>query len=115
MNRKYNMIIRISRCVGELALAGSLFLAAPVFAHGGFDHVRGTVVKVAGNVITVKTDKGLVEVKLDDKTELTKDNHKAQRSDLTPGVRVVVDMPENSKDKIAHSVKIGTADSTQGH
>src|SRR5579871_1917367 len=44
-------------------------------------------------------------VKLGSKTELTKDNHKAQRADLAPGARVVVDVPEGSKDKIAHSVK----------
>jgi hypothetical protein len=66
-------------------------------------------VKLADNVLTVKTSKGNVDVKLDAKTELTKDNHKAQRADLAPGVRVVVDVPEGSKDKIAHSVKIGAA------
>src|SRR5690242_7682093 len=81
--------------------------AAPVFAHGGFDHVRGTVVAVANNVLTVKTDKGNVDVKLDSKTELTKNDQKAEIADLKPGMRVVVDIPEGSKDKVAHSVKIG--------
>jgi hypothetical protein len=84
-------------------------LIATAFAHEGFEHVMGTVVQVANNVLTVKTSKGNVDVKLDGKTELTKNNQKAQISDLKPGVRVVVDMPEGSKDKIAHSVKIGTA------
>jgi hypothetical protein len=90
--------------VALLALA-----AAPAFAHGGFDHVMGTVVQVANNVLTVKTAKGNVDVKLDDKTELTKNDHKAMAADLMPGVRVVVDIPEGSKDKLAHSVKIGAA------
>ncbi|MEO8129509.1 MAG: hypothetical protein ABI822_20590 [Bryobacteraceae bacterium] len=81
--------------------------AAPVFAHGGSDHVRGTVVKVAHHVLTVKTTKGNVDVKLDDKTELTKNDQKAQLLDLTPGARVVVDIPEGSKEKLARSVKIG--------
>jgi hypothetical protein len=80
-----------------------------VFAHEGFDHVMGTVVTSAGNVLTVKTAKGNVDVKLDDKTELTKGSQKALPADLKPGVRVVVDIPEGSKDKIAHSVKIGVA------
>jgi hypothetical protein len=84
-------------------------LAVPIFAHGGFEHVMGTVVKIAGNVLTVKTSKGNVDVKLDDKTELTQSNQKAEIVDLTPGVRVVVDVPEGSKDRVAHSVKIGTA------
>ena len=84
-------------------------LAAPVFAHGGFDHVQGTVVGVSNNVLTVKTAKGNVDVKLDAKTELTQGTQKAQVSDLKPGLRVIVDVPEGSKDMLAHSVKIGAA------
>jgi hypothetical protein len=90
-----------------------LFTATTVFAHEGFDHVMGTVVKTSGNVLTVNTGKANVDVKLDEKTELTKDNQKAQPADLKPGVRVVVDIPEGSKDKIAHSVKIGVAAADQ--
>jgi len=86
-----------------------------MFAHGGFDHVMGTIVKVADNVLTVKTTKGNVDVKLDEKTELTKNDQKAQLSDLAPGARVVVDIPEGSKDKIAHSVKIGSAGKAVPH
>ena len=102
----------------SLALGLSLMLlvlAAPAFAHGGFDHVMETVVTVANNVLTVKTAKGNVDVKLDGKTDLTKNDLKAQPSDLTPGARVVVDIPEGSKDKIAHSVKIGAASATDPH
>jgi hypothetical protein len=81
--------------------------SAPAFAHGGFDHVRGTVVKVANNVLTIKTAKGNVEVKLDNQTDLTRNDQKAQLADLKLGARVIVDVPEGSKDRIAHSVKIG--------
>src|SRR6202035_5808501 len=95
--------------IAGLTVAVFLFAAVPIFAHGGFDHVMGTVVQVANNVLTVKTAKGNVDVKLDDKTELTKNDHKAMAADLMPGVRVVVDIPEGSKDKLAHSVKIGAA------
>src|SRR5260370_13181045 len=83
--------------------------SAPAFAHGGFDHVRGTVVKVANNVLTVKTAEGNVDVKLDNQTDLTRNGQKAQLADLKPGVRIIVDVPESSKDKIAHSVKIGAS------
>jgi hypothetical protein len=95
-----------------LAIFALICIAAPVWAHGGFDHVRGTVVKVTNNVLTVKTAQGNVDVKLSDKTELTKDDQKAQLLDLTPGARVVVDIPEGSKDKMAHSVKIGAGGKT---
>jgi hypothetical protein len=85
--------------------------AAPLFAHGGFDHVRGTVVKVANNVLTVKTAKGNVDVMLDSQTDLTRNDQKAQLADLKPGTRVIVDVPEGSpegsKDRTAHSIKIG--------
>ena len=102
---------------GALWLTLSLLfvLAVPVFAHGGFDHVIGTVVAVSNNVLTVKTAKGNVDVKLDDKTELTKSDQKAAIADLKPGVRVVVDIPEGSKDKIAHSVKMGAAAPSAEH
>jgi hypothetical protein len=86
-----------------------LTCAAQVFAHGGFDHVTGTVVKMDNNVLTVKTAKGDIPVTLDAKTEITRDGKAAQNAELKPGVRVVVDIPEGSKTKLAHSVKIGAA------
>lgn len=91
----------------------SIVMAGFAFAHGGFDHVTGTIAKVAGNVVTVKTAKGNVDVKLDAKTEITKDDKAAVAADLKPGVRVVFDIPEGSKDNIAHSAKLGV--STASH
>ncbi len=105
MNRKLNIITtRITALALALLMA---VVAAPLFAHGGFDHVMGTVVKVAGQVVTVKTTKGNVDVKLDDKTEYTNNGQPGKIADLKAGARVVIDIPEGSKDKIAHSVKIG--------
>src|SRR5580704_14373073 len=93
----------------NIIIISLLFLGALAFAHGGFDHVTGTIAKVNGNVVTVTTAKGNVDVKLDSKTEITRNDLKAQVADLKPGTRVVVDVPEGSKDKVAHSVKIGVA------
>jgi hypothetical protein len=90
-------------CAGVFLLAA----AAPVFGHGGFDHVIGTVATIDHNMLTVTTAKGPVMVMLNDKTEITRDSKKAMQADLKPGMRVVVDIPEGSKDKMAHSVKIG--------
>jgi hypothetical protein len=92
-----------------------LVCTAQIFAHGGFDHVIGTVVKLENNVLTVKTAKGDATVKLDAKTEITRNDHAAQTADLKPGVRVVVDIPEGSKTKIAHSIKLGTAPAAAAH
>jgi hypothetical protein len=110
------IIINLNRAlIACLMAAVIVWTGVPSFAHAGFDHVMGTVVQVSGNVLTVKTAKGNVDVKLDDKTELTKSDQKAQLTDLTPGARVVVDIPEGSKDHIAHSVKIGTASKALSH
>jgi VCBS repeat-containing protein len=71
--------------------------------------VIGTVVKAENNALTVKTAKGDVDIKLNEKTEITRNDRKAQVADLKPGTRVVVDVPEGSKDRVAHSVKVGVS------
>jgi hypothetical protein len=101
--------MKLHRNIIITSLLTLLACAAQIFAHGGFDHVTGTVVKMENNVLTVKTAKGDSAVKLDAKTEITRDNHPAQAADLKTGVRVVVDVPEGSKTNVAHSIKIGTA------
>jgi hypothetical protein len=105
-------IITTKRFAHPAAIWLSLVLlafAAQLIAHGGFDHVIGTVVKVENNVLTVKTAKGNVDVRLNDATEITRNDQKAAIIDLKLGTRVVVDVPEGSKDKIAHSVKLGVS------
>ena len=55
----------------------SAAFAIAAFAHGGFDHVTGTVAVVSGSVLTVKTAKGNVDVKFDGKTEFSRGDQKA--------------------------------------
>jgi len=86
-----------------------------LLAHGGFDHVTGTVAKVDHDTLTVKTTKGNVDVRLNDKTEITRGDQKAAIGDLTPGARVVVDLPEGVKNAFAHSVKVGVAGAAAPH
>jgi len=97
------------RRLNTIIISVLLACAAQVFAHGGFDHVTGILVTTEKNVLTVRTAKGDVAVTIDAKTEITRDGKAAQNADLKPGVRVVVDIPEGSKTKLAHSVKIGAA------
>ena len=106
MNRKYNIIITNLR--PRIWLATTLLaIGATAFAHAGFNHVMGTVAKISSNVLTIKTAKGNVEVKLGDRTEFTRNDRKAQLADLKPGARVVAEVPEGSKNNVAQSVKIG--------
>lgn len=114
--RSTTIITRRSGITKAAGLCLALLLAAALMlAHEGFDHVTGTIAKLDGNTLTVKTAKGNVDVKLDSKTEISRNNQKAAMADLKPGTRVVVDIPEDSKDKIAHSVKLGAAAATASH
>ena len=113
MHRRSTIITKHTAALW-LSLA-SLVFAGNLMAHGGFDHVIGTVVKVDNNVLTVKTAKADVDVRLNDQTEITKGDQKAQIADLKPGTRVVVDVPEGGKDKTAHSIKVGVAAATATH
>ena len=105
MNKRRSISI-ITRAALALALTAGFALG-----HGGFDHITGVLVAVTKDVLTVKTTKGNEDVKIDAKTEITKGDQKAQASDLLPGMRVIVDVPEGAKEKppVAHSVKIGVA------
>ena len=55
------------------------------------------------------------DVRLNEKTEITKSDQKADIADLKAGTRVVVDIPEGSKEKIAHSVKVGASATPDSH
>ena len=67
------------------------------------------------HVLTVRTAKGLVDVRLNEKTEITRDDHPLPMAEMKPGTRVVVDIPEGSKDRVAHSVKVGVSGATHSH
>lgn len=108
MNRLMNVIIT-SRTLAAWAV---LAIATAAFAHAGFRHVVGTIGKVSGHVLTIKTTKGDVDVKLNDHTQLTRNDRKAQLADLQTGARVVAEVPEESKDNVAQSVKIGVVTKT---
>jgi len=97
-----------------LSIVLLIFGLVPAFAHGDFDHIKGTVVKVANNVLSIKTTRGNVDVKLDNHTDLTRNDRKAQLADLRRDARVIVDVPKGNKELVAHSVKIGTVSPAAG-
>jgi hypothetical protein len=86
-----------------------IIISGLALAHGGFEHVQGTVVKVENSVLTVKTTKGNETVKLNAKTEFTRNAKAAQAADLKAGTRVVVEIEEGDKTRTAHSIKLGAA------
>ena len=88
----------------------SFLLAGMACANDGFEHIQGIALALGNQEMTVLLANGnTVKVKLDTKTEYIKDDKVAALTDLRPGMRVQVDIPEGSNDKIAHLVKIPTA------
>ncbi len=85
-------------------------LAATALAHGGFEHVMGTVSKVSAQSVTVTTAaKKNVDVGLNAKTTYTKGDKAATAADMKVGDRVVIDATEVNEALTAASIKIGAA------
>lgn len=98
-------------------IALSLALCATlVLAHGGLEHVMGTITKVSDSSVTVATTAGkTVEVMLDTKTTFARGSQAIQRTDLKVGDRVVIHAEKSGDKFTAHTVEIGTAGKTAQH
>jgi hypothetical protein len=70
-------------------------MAATVLAHGGEEHVIGTVAKITSDSITVKTTANkMVTVAVAPETKFIKDKAAAKMADLKVGDRVVIHAKE---------------------
>ncbi len=100
-----NMNIHITRRVLCLALA---LTPAIALAHGGLEHVRGTVSKISDQSMTVTTTAGKsVEILLDSTTTYARADKPIQKSDLKVGDRVVIHAAEKGTTLTAHTVEVG--------
>ena len=98
-----------------LALVGlALAFAVAVLAHGDKKHVMGTVEKINGDSMVVKTSDGKsVEVKLTSSTVYVShsgnQNKPAKASDVAVGDRVVIHATPNGETLSADEVKFSAA------
>lgn len=104
----------MNRSLLSLALALALAVAATpaALAHGGHDHVMGTVKAVdpKARTLEVETKDGRrVTVQIDDKTKYLRGEAAAQESDLLAGVRVVIDAATVDGKQVAKEIKLGPA------
>ena len=107
---KFHNVVRWSRAwIFALAIAiSSLNVTVPTFAHGGMEHITGTITNMSDKVITVKTTNGkIVQVHLDATTEYSRGKAAAAIVNLREGDRVVVHAMEMNGSLVAHQVKIG--------
>jgi hypothetical protein len=91
------------------------FVAVALFAglglaHGGFEHVRGTVTKVSADSVTVETaEKTSVDVGLNAKTTYARGTKAVKAADMKVGDRVVIDATKHEEKLVAASIKLGGA------
>ena len=78
------------------------------FAHGGYEHVMGTVQSIGANVISVKQVNGrTVDVRLDATTAFTRGADVLHKNDVKTGERVVIEASKHDSYLVAHQVKLG--------
>ena len=105
--------ITTTRLKIQIALVTVLALAllpAIVSAHGGEEHVVGTVTKVSDTSVTVKTTAGkMVDVGFDAKTTYARAKLPIQKSEVKVGDRIVIHAVEVNEKLVAHTVELGGA------
>ena len=115
MNRRSTNIITRRR---KLAILWTTVLAliatTALFAHGGEEHVTGTVTAVSDTSITVKTTAGkVVPVGFDAKTTFARAKKPVQKSEITVGDRIVIHAVEVNEKLVAHTVELGAANTAK--
>src|SRR5947208_9507519 len=101
------MLNRFVICLAAIVLCAGLLLA-----HG--DPIMGTVTAVTNDTFTITgKDNKPVTIMLEKSTKYLINDKPAKRTDLKPGVRVVIDAHMDTKMKMysAEEVNIGTAGS----
>ena len=89
----------MKRMLGYVAAA--LFLSVAVYAHGGMEHLQGTVTQVTAKTITIQTTNKATKavsskiVTLTDHTTFERSGQPAALKDLKVGDRVVIDVEED--------------------
>jgi hypothetical protein len=94
-----------------------LLVAAAAVAHGGEEHVIGTVAKVAPDSITVKTTAGkMVKVGVVTETTFSKGKAAMKIGDLKVDDRVVIHAKEPTEGTlVADTVEFSTAKTAPAH
>jgi hypothetical protein len=87
----------------------AIVLGTMAFAHGGMDHVLGTVAAMTGHSLSVKTRDGVIKtVEFDSETRFVKGDAPATVKDVQVGSRVVIHAHNHDNVLHAAEVKIGT-------
>ena len=106
-----NTTTKLKIQVALLAIVSLALLPTIATAHGGEEHVTGTVTKISDISVTVKTTAGkTVEVGFDAKmTTYERSKQPIQKTDIKVGDKIVIHAMEVKEKLVAHSVELGAA------
>jgi hypothetical protein len=91
-----------------VALLLALFPGTLAFAHGGLEHILGTVSAITDHSLTVKTRDGAVQtVEFDSETKFVKGDAAATAKDVQVGSRVAIHAHKDGTSLHAAQVSIG--------
>src|SRR5207245_6223918 len=108
MNRNNMNTTKLKMHVAILAIVSLALLPTIATAHGGEEHVTGTVTKISDTSVTVKTTAGkTVEVGFDAKTTYVRAKQPIEKTDIKVGDRIVIHAIEMNEKLVAHTVEIG--------
>ena len=100
--------IKLNIQVAILAIVSLALLPTVAIAHGGEEHVTGTVTNISNTSVIVSTRAGkTVEVGFDAKTTYARAKQPIQKTDIKVGDRVVIHAMEMNEKLVAHTVEIG--------
>ena len=97
------------------ALFCALLTSTVTFAHGGMQHVMGTITAITDHSLSVKTSDGAVTVEFDAETKFLKGDAAATVKDVQVGSRVVIHAHKRESSLHAAQVKIGTTAAPDKH
>jgi hypothetical protein len=108
MNRNHmNTITKRRSLVALFAILALVLFQTTAAAHGGDEHVIGTVTSISDTSVTVKTTAGkMVEVGFDAKTTFARAKLPIQKTDIKVGERIVIHAVEVNEKLVAHTVEI---------
>ena len=105
-----NTTTKLKIHVALLAIVSLALLPAIATAHGGEEHVTGSVTKISDTSVTVKTTAGkTVEIGFDAKTTYARGKESIQKTDIKIGDKIVIHAGEVNEKLVAHTVEIGAA------
>lgn len=94
----------------------TLLLGTLAFAHGGMEHVLGTVTAITSHSLSVKTRDGAARtVEFDGETKFLKGDAPATIKDVQVGSRVAIHAHKNDNALHAAEVRIGAAATQSQH